>query len=308
MAVASSFDVTKILDYALQNVDKIMGLFVGGLKAIEQITVYEDIREETGLTTLKAGNLGAPYKDDFEPKANAMSFGYRKLKPEMGKVDLQIVPLHFYKTWLVTLRKAGVDAYQLPYEQFFFDQIALKLADEVNRQSVFSGVKAVGTTTKDIADGFGKIIADEIVSGDITNVVATGAVTAANAVDKFELMADALPSHLRDVPMSMYVSHTMADKYRKDYRDKFGKYVGDNDKMVLDGKDNISLEKCSWIPSTSSRILLTPKDNLIMGTDSISDLNKIEIVKDIRLLKIGMQFTLCYNYADAEPLYVNDQA
>lgn len=308
--MASVFDVTRIQNYAVKNVNKIIGLVLFGLKAADDITVYQNIKEETGLTKLKAGNLGQPYRLAFEPKANAISFGYRTLNPKMGKVDLEYDALAFYNTWLVQLTKPGVNSDDLPYERFFWEQIALKLASEINQMSVYAGIhNAAGTTTTDIVNGFGKLIADEIVSGEITNVVTTGGITSANAVSKFEMMCKALPPALREMPMQLYVPYAKYDDYCANYRSTFGTlpYNRQYEKLSVDGFSNVQIVPASWMNNVG-RVVLTQKENLILGTDSLSDLNKIETVKQIRVLQCAMHFTLCYNFADAEVLYVNDQA
>jgi hypothetical protein len=230
----------------------------------------------------------------------------------MGKVDLVINPLEFRDTWLIKAMKAGVNAYDLPYEAFFMQQLALKLATEINHQSVFAGIlNAAGNTTTDMATGFGKLIADEILASNLDNVVVTGAITAANAVAKLEAIAKALPPAYRkpDVMMKMYVSYAVHDFYLENYRATHGALNYNNGyiKNTLDGFENIEIVKAGWLNS-SQRVILTPMENLVMGTDLLSDTNKIDIIPDIRALKMALQFVLCYQIADLESIWVSDQA
>ncbi len=308
--MASVFDVSIIQNYAVKNINKIIGLILLGLKAADDITVYQNIKEETGLTKLKAGDLGQPYRLAFEPKANALSFGYRKLNPKMGKVDLEYDALAFYNTWLVMLTQPGVNANDLPYEKFFWEQIALKIASEINQQSVYAGLhNPAGTTTTSIVDGLGKIFADEIVSGEITNVVATGAINNTNAVSKFETMCKALSPALRDMAMNLYVPYAKYDAYCENYRSTYGALPYNNkyERLSVDGFSNVKIVPASWMNNVG-RVILTPKENIVMATDALSDFNKIDTVKQIRVLQCAIHFTLCYNFADAEALYINDQA
>jgi hypothetical protein len=197
----------------------------------------------------------------------------------------------------------------LPYEAFFWQQIALKLASEINQQSVYAGLRnPAGTTTTDIVNGFGKLFADEIVSGEITNVVATGAINNTNAVGKFEQMCKALPPALREMPMQLYVPFGKYDAYCENYRSTYGNlpYNTKYEKISVDGFSNVDIVPASWMNNVG-RVVLTQKENLIMGTDSLSDLNKIETVKQIRVLQMAIHFTLCYQFADSEVLYINDQ-
>lgn len=309
----AAFDVSAIENYAYQNVNNIIGLTLLGLEAVEQghISVMQNVREETGLTTFKAGNLGQPYRLAFEPKNDVFSFGYRSLKPKMGKVDLVINPLEFRNTWLNRVMRAGIDSFDIPYEQFFWEQLALKLGSEINHQSVFAGVlNPAGNSTTDVATGFGKIIADEITASNLDNVVATGAITATNAVSKLESMAKALPAAYRkpDVRLKMYMSYAVSDLFLEDYRTRYGGvYDMEYIRKKLDGFQNIELVPAGWL-NNSQRVILTPMENLVMGTDLISDLNKIEMVKDIRTLKLAIHFILCYEIADLESIWVSDQA
>lgn len=308
--MASAFDIAKIQNYAVKNVNKIIGLTTLGLRAADDITVYQNIKEKTGLTTLKVGNLGQPYSLPFTPKANALSFGYRTIDPKMGKVDLEYDALSFYNTWLVQLTKPGVNESDLPYEKFFWEQIALALASEINQQSVYAGVRNTsGTTTADIADGFGKVFTDAISAGEISNVVATGTIDSSNAVSKFGIMCKALTPALREMPMNLYVPYNKYDAYCENYRDLHGNlpYNQQYEKFRVDGFSNVKIVPASWMNNVN-RVILTKKENLIMGTDSLSDLNKIETVKQVRVLQIAMHFTVGYNFADEDVLYINDQA
>ena len=160
-----------------------------------------------------------------------------------------------------------------------------------------------------ISIGLAKRILIAIAASELTPV-ATGAITSSNAVAKLEQMSYAMPVAYRTSGFSLYVSYDIFDKYQQDYRDKFKKYV----ELNTDGQIYIDtfarkvvIVPCSWM-GASQRVIATPKENLLLGTDRVSDLNKINTFQKLRTLEAGIDFMIGTQIRDTLAMRVNDQA
>ncbi|MNF00557.1 hypothetical protein D3C80_1994010 [compost metagenome] len=59
--------------------------------------------------------------------------------------------------------------------------------------------------------------------------------------------------------------------------------------------------------NTSSRLITTPKENLLLGCDLLSDLNKINTVPALWTMQVGIAFGIGFQIRDLEAIKVNDQ-
>lgn len=160
-----------------------------------------------------------------------------------------------------------------------------------------------------IAVGLAKRIAIAVAASELSPV-ATGAITSSNAVAKIEQMAQAMPVAYRNIGFNVYVSYDIFDKYQIDYRDKFKKYVEMNEagQIYVDTfARRVELIPCTWM-GASQRVICSPKENLLLGTDRISDLNKINTFQKLRTLEAGIDFVIGTQIRDTDAMRVNDQA
>jgi hypothetical protein len=191
-----------------------------------------------------------------------------------------------------------------------WNEVIKTIAKDINDQAAYLGVyNAAGTTSVDMATGFGTIIAAEVTGGAITPVV-TGAITTTNAVSKLELMNKAMPVAYRKAGYTQYVSYDVFDKYQEDYRERYSKYQEANVDgfYYLDGTSRkVKILPVTWM-GTSQRIIATPKENLLMGTDMLSDLQKINTIPAMYTLGAGIVFTVGFEIRDLAAMRVNDVA
>lgn len=283
--------------------------FVGGASVFQQKVLSWKLREQgvqvrtnvnapQALTKLSAVGEPRPYRsqDDFGTGAD---FSDRTLTAFQSKWDTDFDPENFRNTYLATLP-------DMPFENAAVAHVAAKYLDVLLKKTVYGGIRnAAGTGAVDLANGFGKIIADEITAGAITPV-ATGAITASNAVDKVETVAENVPLFIKEEGGLIYCSYSVFEKYAKNYRTingykldpaVTGDYALDNKKMFL--------RPVAWM-GDSQRLIATVADNLVFGTDvervSIYPTRHLNILQLRFMMPIGMQIQ------DLEVLTVNDQA
>lgn len=165
-----------------------------------------------------------------------------------------------------------------------------------------------------VCDGPGTIIAKETIAGKITPVI-TGAITNTNAIEKLRLVYNSASLAVRKKKTIMWISYDVFEKYKDDYVTRYGKGNGidsdveDRDVLYLFGSSKrCELRPCSWM-GDSQRTIHTLYDNFLMGTNQLSDTNKIgKMVDTLHGFKAICKFLIGFNFGDLEVLTVNDQA
>ena len=259
--------------------------------------------------------VGEPER--FTPPVDAIKLKARILKVRDCKVDLQIYPQRLYKTYLGLLRTKGMDVYKLPFETFIMDYVVKKAKENMRLKAHFKGVYNPPTppavsTTVDTMNGFLKLVQDEITATNITPI-ATGVITQVNVIDALEQVHDGLDEVYQYLPTKMFVSPAIFRMYTKAYRDQYGantdyKGMDISREVMLDGRDCIVCSEPGL--AGSQRVICSPKDNFVYGTDSTSDVNKIIIEKEKRALNILIDWRSGVQFAQiaGNCLAVNNQA
>lgn len=165
-----------------------------------------------------------------------------------------------------------------------------------------------------IVDGPGTIIAAEITAGKLIPVV-TGAIDNTNAVAKLTLVWKAQTIAMRKYGGVLWVSWDVFEKYLADYDTRYGKgagiasYIEDETVVWLKGsRKKCEIRPCTWM-GDSQRIICTREDNFLMGTNDLSDTNKIgKMIDTLHGFKAICKYLLCFNFGDLEIVKVNDQA
>lgn len=155
------------------------------------------------------------------------------------------------------------------------------------------------------------ITANEIPAGQI---IATGAIDATNAVAKLRSVYLGAPVALRNKKTKMFVSYSVFENYKTNYDNTYGKPHGnilyEEDKKSISlyqSSGNCEIVPCTWLQG-SSRVIMTLPDNWIMGTNLLDDVNGLgKMIPTLHGFIAICKFILCFQFADAEVVYVNDQ-
>lgn len=294
-------ELTTVLGaYCRENKADLFGQMLLEHDYTSRFTVLDDCTDQVPLPRLSMGDFLKPADPTaFAPTTDALVLGARILQVYAVKGDLRIHPQLLEKTWLGQYRKKGSDAYDLPFEQFIMNYISKKAAELLQLKGVYTGVyNGAGTTTVDTMNGLLKIIADEVTATTIStgnnNLVATGAITSANVIDKLELVYDKLGDAFKGIATQMLISPTIYDWYQRLYRSTYGQNQNYKDmskpmqSFMLDGTNCEVFSEPAL--AASQRVICTTKENLYYGVDSISDINQITVEKDHRALDIMLDF------------------
>jgi len=162
-----------------------------------------------------------------------------------------------------------------------------------------------------ISVGFGVRLAAAITAGLPIAPVATGALTNTTAYDQFTSVWRALPIAYRKAGATIFAGWNSTDLLADDFETRVTKYT-ETDPAT--GKVYLSKtnRKCQIIPATwmgsSGRLICTPKENMLIGTDRISDLNKINTFQKLRTMEAGIDFVIGTQIRDLSALVVNNVA
>ncbi len=166
-------------------------------------------------------------------------------------------------------------------------------------------------STEAITKGFKDIIADAITASSLSPVT-TGAIDNSTnyALASYRKVFRNLPVAYKRAGVNMYCSFTDFEFLLDDIEDKVAKYNREDVSgiMFLPGTDR----KCRVVPaswmSNTRRLVSTPRENMLMGVDRMSDLNDINTVPGVYTLQSGITFTLGLAVRDFDAMRVSDQA
>lgn len=163
-----------------------------------------------------------------------------------------------------------------------------------------------------LMDGLLKQLADESQNGSTdSTVVATGAITAANAYEKLEAMGKAIPMHLEYSDLFLYCSRQIHDWYNDR---RAIDYPGDNARLhptykqyTLRNRPNIVIVPIPEL-KTSQRVWITPNQNMSWNQDirdSAPQLTAVPIsVKEIQIM---ISHSTGFNFDQWTDVVMNDQ-
>ncbi len=161
-----------------------------------------------------------------------------------------------------------------------------------------------------IAKGFKEIITEEIAASNISPVNTGAVTTGAEALAAQRALFRSLPVPYKKMGVALYQSYTDYELLMDGIEDKISKYTkDDNTPVYLPGTDKKCMVKpASWL-SGSRRLMATPMNNLILGTDLLSDMNQIKVLEGAKLwtMPVGIKFAIGFQIRDLDALAVGDQ-
>jgi len=166
-----------------------------------------------------------------------------------------------------------------------------------------------------VADGLQIHINEAIDDGDLVEVT-VGEIDndTVHAIDAVKKVYRTLPKAYRRGVCFAYMSFDQFDLLEDDMDEK-QKYT------VTDPSTDRVLENAQYVPGTgrkliaqacgwmgdSERIICTPKENIIVGTDLLSDANQIKVNPNLWEDEMGLLFNVGINFAVPEAMAINDR-
>lgn len=199
---------------------------------------------------------------------------------------------------------------RLKFGEDFYEVVTITVAGEtpLSQPNKFADIN-----NKCLGLGFGTIIATEYATMAVGNKIATGAITAVNAFDKFVTFYQSMPPEKQALGGILSVSYDVYQKYQSSILAKFGngtsflEVAGQPGVYVYGSANRWMIRPCTWM-GASQRIIGTQKENMVFGTDLFSDMNTIgNMIPFIHGYFCKFQLILASQFVDLDLLYVNDQ-
>lgn len=264
------------------------------------IIVYKNVKAPIPLPMLTATGSPRPYRAQ-DDTTTPVALADRVLTVYQSKWDFDVDPEKWRNTYLARF-KAGDQA----FADFIINAVSEKYLAEINDNTVYLGIRdAAGTSAVDLADGWGTIIAAEIVATHITPVT-TGVITSSNALAKVSLIATSVPAWMRTAGFRVYCSYAMFDLYATNYAATFGfQFQPDATDRYRINNTKGYLFPVSWM-GTSQRLIATVDNNLAMGTDGDS----VQVAASMRrnIIEVREMMPIGFQITDLDALVVNEQA
>jgi hypothetical protein len=284
----------------------------------DRYNVLDNVTDETPLPKMEVSGVVRPAQpQNFISGTNNVKFTTRMMKVRGAEINVKLIPKEAINSYLGKFLKKGTDPYDMPFISAIMEDILASAAHEITKLAIWKGVwNANGTSASDVCDGFLKVITDAIAAGEISttigNMVATGAITATNVIDKVEMIVDGIAEEWQSEQLYMYVSPKIFKWYKRAYRAIYGQnqdYAGmEKTGMIqLDGEDTYLVREIGL--SGSQRIVCTPKENAYIGVDSVSDYGTLRTELFERQIKLMGDAKLGTNFGQLVDCFVtNDQA
>lgn len=245
------------------------------------MTLRTGIRGKESVGELETDAELAPYTSEKRATDNT-SIELRELETYLGDVVKEFDP------HVLSATVYGNEIARKPTETDIVRAVALRMAQRVSNNlaiNLFTASRnASGKTTKDLFDGFITILDKDITAGRIAdangNLADVGELTRANIVDKLmEFYQDAACDELQDQQTKLFLPRNLYNLYHKGYQDDFGSapFNKEYKKTFLEGTD----DRCELVPMSgmkgAGRIILTIRDNMLVGVDQQSDSETVRI-------------------------------
>jgi hypothetical protein len=315
----------KLQEFVADNPKIWSDLYVSMMGIGSYIDVYQDVEDQLPLIKLNVSDPNQPgNRSSFAPKNNVLNFTDRILQVKNCEISLQFKQAEIeamkrsYVNRMARMMGQGSnagDVYSMPFEEYMLMEVIKRSADQVRKEALYGGVlNATGTTSDTLFDGYLAYITVLVAATAIpaANVFAGAAISASTALAQFEGVKNKLMATRPDLAkadMVFIAAPENWDFYSQNYRSSFGalNYNLDFVKSRLDGLPTTELINEIGLVG-SDRLILTPRYNLVLGTNSMSATENLIIEKEKRDLNVLGDWKMGVNIVDPSLVWTNDQA
>ena len=271
---------------ALKIRKQLLAMVVIGLQdTIQHMTVRPGIRYKEVVGELSGGIEVGPYSESRIDKSDIKATP-RELETFFGSVVKEFSPNSVYQSiWGASITK-GEGLKTTEVTNLVLAYLMKQMSKSFNK-CVWNAVRnANGDKTTDLFNGFDTIAQTEIIAGklskDLNNLFSfTEAIDSTNAVDVLKAFYRFSTDELQGEKTKLFIPKFIYNAYVDDYQATVGSvpYNKEFKKTFLEGSDDM----CELVALSSKKgsnfIQLTTKENMLIGVDQESDLEKIIVEK-----------------------------
>lgn len=235
----------------------------------------------------------------------------RDLKTYFGKIDADFEPNSAIQTIIghAASQAVGQSLASTPTAREVI-ALAAKSAGFKLKKALFSAVRDDnGNTTQDLFDGFDTITANEIAGGGIASAKGNylelqDKPDDDNTVKIAKTIMKALSPELRAQPCYLFCDQNFADAYNESYlKSHHGVIYNDKyNQMTVEGSNGLLTIVPLLGKNESQYIHVTPKENMLVGMDQMSDMETVRIGDyDPDLLTLSMRMFFGVQFESIDP-------
>lgn len=265
---------------------QLLAMVVIGLQNTTQhMTVRPGIRYKEVVGELSGGIEVGPYSESRIDQSGVKATP-RELETFFGSVVKEFSPNSVYQSiWGSSITK-GEGLKSTEVTNLVLAYLMKQMSKSFNK-CVWNAVRnASGAKTVDLFNGFDTIAQTEITAGNLTkdlnNLFSfTEEVNATNAVDMLKTFYRTASDELQGEKTKLFIPKFIYNAYVDDYQATVGSvpYNKEFNKTFLEGSDDM----CELVALSSKKgsnfIQLSTKENMLVGVDQESDLEKITVEK-----------------------------
>jgi hypothetical protein len=309
-----------VLRYVEENPYLLTDILRDGFQSLNNDFTVVQCEDEVALYSLTAFDIAQVASDDFKPLA-ASKIGFRKAKMQNIDYDFQIPRSKVIEIMTTHVRKfvnAGSvqDALTNPVELLFLQEVLAAQGSFLRMNGAWKGDQdsTAGPGAANAVDGLLLKMAAGSAAGPGNDIPASHVVPPAAALDEtntydhVQELCDkivATKEDLLSLPLEARCSFATKQKYDRNRRALFPHSVGPQDSSsVVDDYDNI---KFVVDPGLAGKdfISITPRSNLIFGTDADVTKNRITIIPDMKVWKVNVFVRAFFDYGYGNFIFHN---
>lgn len=260
------------------------------------------------------GRLVQAYQKGFTP-INPLQFKPVKITMFHHKVDTSETPHDLEATWLGFLADNNVSPKEWPFVRWWIEkQIIPQIEDDMEMLEIAKGVRVEPTNgtagnAGNGMDGFLTIIKGHVTAGRTTPItmgaIPTGANSDAEFVQYVEDFADQIDEKYWSLPMELNLTEKLLRKYRRGYKDLYGKDTTGSEVTNKVSETNLMLTARASM-SGSGRIFCTPKDNAVVLKKKTENQKRFDVQPFNREVKVLTDWYYGVGFILPELVFCND--
>jgi len=260
------------------------------LKSLNMLQVAEILKDcmpelgvqsSTVLGKTEHGSISKKYTGTFTGDKNIGTIVPRTLNVYPVVAEMADEPERYRRSFIADV-SGGLWDKRHPFELWLL-QYGVSIASEELYYKIFTAKLQDGEALEKSFDGWFTIIDADIAAGKISealgNLYATGAITRPNAGEVLLEMWRSAHKVLRHKQTIMWISEDVGDLYDDWYRDEHDNppFVDQAGQVFLEGTNKrCRLKRCAGFPDESQRVILTTRQNMVYGTDKLSDMKAMK--------------------------------
>ncbi len=242
-------------------------------KVFKDLSPELNVQSTRPLYTFKEDEILQPYDANLAESKKLGVISKRTLSVDLGMIYISDEIERYRNTFMHFIEMKDYTSAKLPFAIWYLTVIT-KIGLKDLYKLPWQGVKSSGTTTKDITDGYLKIIADEITANNISTdkgnlyTVSGADYTEESIITELKNQFALFPQETQEEGVTIFIPYRYKQMYKECFKTEYDNVTdGDVPTSYLDGTDKKA--KFVWTSAigTSKRVTMVAPKVLKYGTN-----------------------------------------